>query len=68
MEHWRAWKESIAFSRSVWRNLFDENDGLKIRNSDDEAVARGFRRLIKKVGEDIERLGFNTCHRRNDGV
>ncbi len=49
------------FLQRVWRNLFDENDGLKIRNSDDEAVARGLHRLIKKVGEDIERLGFNTA-------
>jgi leucyl-tRNA synthetase len=53
------------FLQRVWRNLFDENDNVKPlkEGSTDAAkgLERGLHRLIKKVGEDIERLSFNTA-------
>ncbi len=50
------------FLQRVWRNLFDENDALKIVVApQDEAIRRALHKLIKKVGDDIERLSFNTA-------
>jgi leucyl-tRNA synthetase len=50
------------FLQRVWRNLFDENDASKIvEGASDPALIRAFHRLIKRVGDDIERLSFNTA-------
>jgi leucyl-tRNA synthetase len=57
------------FLQRVWRNCFDENDEPKTQNSklktqngeEEEGVRRGLHRMIKKVTDDIERLGFNTA-------
>jgi leucyl-tRNA synthetase len=49
------------FLQRVWRNLFDENDAPKTRPDTPPEVLRGLHRLIKKAGEDIERLSFNTA-------
>jgi len=41
--------------------LFDENDQLKVKaDAKDDAVERALHRLIKKIGDDIEKLSFNT--------
>ncbi len=49
------------FLQRVWRNLFDENDAPKVVETGDEALHKPLHRLIKKVGDDIERLSFNTA-------
>jgi leucyl-tRNA synthetase len=50
------------FLQRVWRNIFDENDVPKVvSGAGDETLARPLHRLIKKVGDDIERLSFNTA-------
>ena len=50
------------FLQRVWRNFFDENDNPKVTGvGGDEALKRPLHRLIKKVGDDIERLSFNTA-------
>ncbi len=50
------------FLQRVWRNIFDENDVPKVaEGKSDEALTRALHRLIKKVGDDIERLAFNTA-------
>ncbi|HVX84167.1 MAG TPA: leucine--tRNA ligase [Phycisphaerae bacterium] len=49
------------FLQRVWRNLFDENDAPKMRPETPPDILRGLHRLIKKAGEDIERLSFNTA-------
>ncbi|MGN6367645.1 MAG: leucine--tRNA ligase [Phycisphaerae bacterium] len=50
------------FLQRVWRNLFDENDNPKVTGDPtDEAIKRPLHRLIKRVGDDIERLSFNTA-------
>jgi leucyl-tRNA synthetase len=50
------------FLQRVWRNLFDENDQPKVAEAaGDEALRRPLHRLIKKITDDIERLGFNTA-------
>src|SRR5947209_2093526 len=56
------------FLRSVWRNLIGDDESeisnLKSRVSDDpipEVLDRMMHRTIKKVGEDIEALRFNTA-------
>jgi len=53
------------FLQRVWRNLFDENDVPKVAaqrssHAATQAMEKGLHRLIKKVGDDIERLSFNT--------
>ncbi len=48
------------FLQRVWRNLFDENDVPKVVAASKEELTRALHRLIKKVGDDIERLSFNT--------
>src|SRR6185369_5636706 len=50
------------FLQRVWRNLFDENDAPKVKSApSDETLTRSLHRLIKKVGDDIEKLSFNTA-------
>jgi leucyl-tRNA synthetase len=54
------------FLNSVWRNLIGEDDAPahKSRVSDGaipEELDRQMHRTIKKVGEDIESMGFNTA-------
>jgi len=50
------------FLQRVWRNIFDENDNAKVGGGgQDEATTRALHRLIKKIGDDIERLSFNTA-------
>ena len=51
------------FLQRVWRNLFDveNNDALKTKpGAKDEGLERALHRLINKIGDDIERLSFNT--------
>ncbi|HUO09757.1 MAG TPA: leucine--tRNA ligase [Phycisphaerae bacterium] len=50
------------FLQRIWRNIFDENDNPKVTDAPtDESINRPLHRLIKKVGDDIERLSFNTA-------
>lgn len=50
------------FLRRFWRLFFDENNQLKLSN---EAAAAAEQKVlhktIKKIGEDIEKLSYNTC-------
>src|SRR6185436_1408638 len=54
----------MRFLNSVWRNLIgDEEDNRKSEISDSaipDSLDRQMNRTIKKVGEDIEALRFNT--------
>lgn len=46
----------------IWRLCVDEATGeLRFADSADEAVEKQLHRMIAKVGDDIERLGFNTA-------
>jgi leucyl-tRNA synthetase len=52
------------FLQRVWRNLFDENDNPKTTQDSElrtQDLDRPLHRTIKKVTDDIERLGFNTA-------
>jgi leucyl-tRNA synthetase len=49
------------FLQRVWRNLFDENDAPKVSAGANPELTRALHKLIKRVGEDIERLSFNTA-------
>ncbi len=50
------------FLQRIWRNLFDENDNPKVADiAEPGELQRPLHRLIKKVTDDIERLGFNTA-------
>jgi len=53
------------FLQRVWRNLIDEEDRLKVTDAlpsaADEALLRAMHRMVRKVGDDIERLSFNTA-------
>ena len=50
------------FLQRVWRLVVDEESGeLSFRDERDEGVERQLHRTIHKVGEDIERLAFNTA-------
>jgi leucyl-tRNA synthetase len=50
------------FLQRAWRLIVDEETGaLRVRETRDEAVERTLHKTIKKVGEDIERLSFNTA-------
>ncbi len=50
------------FLQRVWRNLFDENDVPRVTAATpDPDLQRVLHKTIKKVGEDIERLSFNTA-------
>lgn len=46
----------------IWRLCVDESTGeLRFADTADEAVEKQLHRTIAKVGDDIERLGFNTA-------
>jgi leucyl-tRNA synthetase len=53
------------FLRKVWRECLNEEGGLNLRLSSTAALTPGAEKLrhetIKKVGEDIENLRFNTA-------
>ncbi len=50
------------FLQRVWRLAIDEGTGaLSLRDTADEAVERQLHRTIAKVGDDIDRLAFNTA-------
>ena len=50
------------FLQRVWRLVVDEESGeLEFLADADEGVERQLHRTILKVGEDIERLAFNTA-------
>ena len=52
----------VKFLRRVYNWFTDDNDALKV--SDEPAnfeENKALNKLIKKVGEDIEKLSFNTC-------
>jgi leucyl-tRNA synthetase len=50
------------FLKKLWRLYFNEQgDWLPTEAAATEAELRTIHRTIKKVGEDIERFGFNTC-------
>ena len=54
------------FLQRVWRNLFDENDVPKVAaapgaDGASQALEKALHRTIKRVGEDVERLSFNTA-------
>ncbi|MDQ7013243.1 MAG: leucine--tRNA ligase [Planctomycetota bacterium] len=50
------------FLQRAWRLVVDEDtDALKLLDTADEAVEKQLHRTIAKVGEDIEKLAFNTA-------
>ena len=50
------------FLQRYWRLAIDEEDGtLSLREDADEGVERELHRAIAKVGDDIDRLAFNTA-------
>lgn len=50
------------FLQRAWRLCVDEDTGeLKVANSQSDDVERALHKAIAKVGEDIERLSFNTA-------
>ena len=50
------------FLQRAWRLAIDEATGvLRLRETPDEQVERALHRTIAKVGEDVERLSFNTA-------
>ncbi|MBC02065.1 MAG: leucine--tRNA ligase [Phycisphaerae bacterium] len=50
------------FLQRYWRIAIDEEDGsLSLREEPDEAVERELHRAVAKVGDDIDRLAFNTA-------
>jgi leucyl-tRNA synthetase len=50
------------FLQRVWRLLINEDTGeLVLAAEPDEAIERQLHRTIAKVGDDIERLSFNTA-------
>jgi leucyl-tRNA synthetase len=52
----------FRFLQRAWRLCVDEHTGLaRPAEQDDAGLERSLHRLIKKVGEDIERLAFNTA-------
>ncbi len=52
----------FRFLQRAWRLCVDEDSGeLKIAETQSEDVERALHRAIAKVGEDIEKLGFNTA-------
>lgn len=49
------------FLQRAWRMVVDEDSGeLTLAEAADEAVEKQLHRTIAKVGDDIERLAFNT--------
>lgn len=52
----------FRFLQRAWRLMVDESSGaLRTAEAPDDKVERELHRLIKKVGEDIDRLAFNTA-------
>ncbi len=52
----------FRFLQRAWRMAVDENTGeLTLAGAPDEAIERQLHKTIKKVGEDIEHLSFNTA-------
>jgi leucyl-tRNA synthetase len=52
----------LRFLQRLWRLAVDEATGaLSVRDAADPAVEKALHRTIAKVGEDIERLAFNTA-------
>lgn len=50
------------FLRRFWRLFFDENNQLKLSNEAATAAEQKvLHKTIKKIGEDIEKLSYNTC-------
>ncbi len=51
------------FLDRVWRLCFDENDKIVVSDADHipETLLKQLHKTIKKVGEDIESLNFNTA-------
>ncbi len=50
------------FLQRAWRLCVDEDSGeLKVAPSESEEIERALHKAIAKVGEDIERLSFNTA-------
>ena len=50
------------FLQRVWRNMFDENDAVKVVDAPPaEAVNRALHKTIKRVTDDIDRMSFNTA-------
>ena len=50
------------FLQRAWRLVIDEENGaLRLLEEGDDAVERSLHRTIHKVGEDIEKLAFNTA-------
>ena len=51
-----------GFLRKLWRLFYDENGQLKLSDSEpDKDALKTLHKCIKKVGDDIERLSFNTA-------
>lgn len=52
----------FRFLQRAWRMLVDEETGsLRLTDTRDDATERALHKTIKKVGDDIERLSFNTA-------
>ncbi|MDP6478446.1 MAG: leucine--tRNA ligase [Phycisphaerales bacterium] len=52
----------FRFLQRAWRLVVDEDSGdLSVQETLDEDVERALHRTIAKVGEDIERLSYNTA-------
>lgn len=52
----------FRFLQRVWRLVIDENTGnIRTRAEADPDTEKALHRTIAKVGEDIERLSFNTA-------
>lgn len=50
------------FLRRFWRLFFDENNQLKLSSEAATAAEQKvLHKTIKKIGEDIEKLSYNTC-------
>ncbi|MEM1330462.1 MAG: class I tRNA ligase family protein [Planctomycetota bacterium] len=58
----RAIGGMYKFLQRLWRVVVDEQTGeLKIADATDERLDRELHRAVAKVGDDIERLAFNTA-------
>jgi leucyl-tRNA synthetase len=52
----------LRFLQRVWRRSVDEETGtLKVRAEADAGVEKRLHRTVAKVGDDIEKLAFNTA-------
>ena len=52
----------FRFLQKLWRAAVDEDTGkTRLADAADEKVERRLHRVIAKVGQDIEHLGFNTA-------